>query len=364
MADSLSEEVPWHCKDNPNADFASCSTPQELSNEEIDARAIANQPGHPSHDHAHEENNKTRHKLPAVIGLIRDNVFSHRKRKYQDEDDVMICQCKPVWRGGDGCGPDCINRLLCIECVPGFCPCEDKCTNQVFSKKQFAQLEVVSGFLLHTISHEQSVISHEQSVISHEPHFDLFLPFEFQSKIETQKRAGQKGFGLFALDPIKTGQFIIEYVGEVLEEDEYLRRKEFYAETGTRHYYFMNVGNGETIDAYRMGNVGRFMNHSCEPNCETQKWLVHGELAIGFFAIKDIDMGEELTFDYNFERYDDKPMKCYCGSKGCRKTVGGGLQTEQLLSLLGEIEEEDASGDLPPLMVTDKEVDRSVQVRS
>ena len=89
-ADSLSEEVPWHCKDNPNADFASCSTPQELSNEEIDARAIANQPGHPAHDHAHEENNKTRHKLPAVIGLNRDKVFSPRKRKYKDEDLALI----------------------------------------------------------------------------------------------------------------------------------------------------------------------------------------------------------------------------------------------------------------------------------
>ena len=52
--------------------------------------------------------------------------------------------------------------------------------------------------------------------------------------------------------------------------------------------------------------MGRFINHSCEPNCETQKWLVQGELAIGLFAQKDILAGEELTFDYNFERYGDK----------------------------------------------------------
>ena len=36
---------------------------------------------------------------------------------HADEDDIMICQCKPIYRGGDGCGPDCINRMLCIECV-------------------------------------------------------------------------------------------------------------------------------------------------------------------------------------------------------------------------------------------------------
>ena len=49
-----------------------------------------------------------------------------------------------------------------------------------------------------------------------------------------QKRAGAKGFGLFAAEPIRAGQFIIEYVGEVLEEDEYLRRKDFYQEVGMR----------------------------------------------------------------------------------------------------------------------------------
>ncbi len=71
------------------------------------------------------------------------------------------------------------------------------------------------------------------------------------------------------------------------------------------------------------GGMGRFINHSCEPNCETQKWVVQGELAIGLFASTDVPAGSELTFDYNFERYGDKPMKCLCGSKGCRGMIGG-----------------------------------------
>lgn len=54
------------------------------------------------------------------------------------------------------------------------------------------------------------------------------------------------------------------------------------------------------------GAMGRFINHACNPNCETQKWVVHGELAIGLFALQDIEPGCELTFDYNFERYGDK----------------------------------------------------------
>lgn len=68
------------------------------------------------------------------------------------------------------------------------------------------------------------------------------------------------------------------------------------------------------------GALGRFINHSCDPNCETQKWVVRGELAIGLFALRDIAAGEELTFDYNFERYGDKararprPRSLHCCS--------------------------------------------------
>ena len=61
----------------------------------------------------------------------------------------------------------------------------------------------------------------------------------------------------------------------------------------------------QVVDACRKGNRARFINHSCEPNAETQKWMVKGELKIGFFATKDISAGTELQFDYNFERYGD-----------------------------------------------------------
>ena len=77
-----------------------------------------------------------------------------------------------------------------------------------------------------------------------------------------QRRAGPKGFGLFAEQDIKAGQFIIEYIGEVLEEDEYLRRKDFYHDVGQRHYYFMNIGNGEVIDACRKVRM-RACAHVC-----------------------------------------------------------------------------------------------------
>ncbi len=64
------------------------------------------------------EERARRRRIPAVWQQIRGNVLTHRRRKVQEEDDVMICNCKPVWRGGDGCGPECINRMLCVECDP------------------------------------------------------------------------------------------------------------------------------------------------------------------------------------------------------------------------------------------------------
>jgi len=111
----------------------------------------------------------------------------------------------------------------------------------------------------------------------------------------------------------------------------------------------MNVGNGEVIDACRKGGLGRFVNHSCAPNAETQKWVVRGELAIGMFATSDIKAGEEITFDYNFERYGDKPLRCLCGAPSCRGAVGGGgLDGYEFSS--GD-EGGDAGNDPEPIMV-------------
>ncbi|KAK2492988.1 hypothetical protein MC885_011470 [Smutsia gigantea] len=65
------------------------------------------------------------------------------------------------------------------------------------------------------------------------------------------------------------------------------------------------------------------MNHSCEPNCETQKWTVNGQLRVGFFTTKLVPSGSELTFDYQFQRYGKEAQKCFCGSANCRGYLGG-----------------------------------------
>ena len=70
------------------------------------------------------------------------------------------------------------------------------------------------------------------------------------------------------------------------------------------------------IDAGPKGNLARFMNHSCDPNCITQKWTVNGDTRVGLFALKDIPPGTELTFNYQviFEldtMFDDIPMHSF-----------------------------------------------------
>ena len=64
------------------------------------------------------------------------------------------------------------------------------------------------------------------------------------------------------------------------------------------------------------------MNHSCDPNCITQKWTVNGDTRVGLFAIKDIEPGTELTFNYQFETVGDNKKQCMCGAKNCSGLIG------------------------------------------
>ena len=139
------------CDDSPDPAFNSCSVPQELTNDEIDqevagtevspafifvklVRAVisrmplecANRVGRSRCDSfcpvQDEDESDKFHGLdqrrPVVWQLIKENIYTHRAPKVQDEDDIMLCQCKPPQDGGAGCGPDCLNRLLNMECVP------------------------------------------------------------------------------------------------------------------------------------------------------------------------------------------------------------------------------------------------------
>lgn len=89
------------------------------------------------------------------------------------------------------------------------------------------------------------------------------------------------------------------------------------------NYYFLSLEKGSVIDSGTRGSAARFVNHSCNPNCQMQKWYVGSVPRIGLFAARDIAAGEELLYDYNFVWFDGaEPQTCLCGSDNCRGIIG------------------------------------------
>lgn len=117
----------------------------------------------------------------------------------------------------------------------------------------------------------------------------------------------------------------MQYVGEVFYVDSELgkKRQEMYKHSTCT--YMMRTDNGEVIDPTFQGNIARFINHSCDPNCVTRKWTVFKETMVGIFARKDIQENEELTFDYQFDSFKTPFTKCYCGTLKCKGFLGLGM---------------------------------------
>lgn len=71
------------------------------------------------------------------------------------------------------------------------------------------------------------------------------------------------------------------------------------------------------IDASNYGNLARFINHCCDPNCTAESKYLKNNKHIFLYAKKEINPGDEITYDYNFESEDQK-IKCHCGAYNCK----------------------------------------------
>jgi SET domain-containing protein len=90
-----------------------------------------------------------------------------------------------------------------------------------------------------------------------------------------------------------------------------------------RHFYFLDCGNGLVIDGTKRGTPARYINHSCTPNCHVEVWDVEGHVRVGIFTSEDIPKGTELTYNYNFESFDERQQQfCFCGSAECCGMLG------------------------------------------
>jgi SET domain-containing protein len=140
-------------------------------------------------------------------------------------------------------------------------------------------------------------------------------------RIQT-RRSGVHGKGVFAVQDLAEGETLIEYVGEIINWKEALRRHP-HDPKDPNHTFYFHIDEEHVIDAKHGGNSSRWINHSCKPNCEADE----NEGRVFIKALRNIKSGEELFYDYGLiidAPYTKKLLAeypCWCGAKNCRGTL-------------------------------------------
>ncbi|KAK5773321.1 hypothetical protein PVK06_049627 [Gossypium arboreum] len=206
--------------------------------------------------------------VPPPYVHIKRNVYLVKKKRDDVVDDIGCTSCSST------CSEDCVCRVQCISCSKA-CRCPESCTNRPFSKEK--KIRIVKTELC--------------------------------------------GWGVEAAEPIKKGDFVIEYIGEVIDDAQCEKRLWDMKHKGVKNFYMCEIRKDFTIDATFKGNTSRFLNHSCDPNCVLEKWQVEGETRVGVFAARSIKVGEPLTYDYRFVQFGPE-VRCHCGASNCQGYLG------------------------------------------
>ncbi|XP_072913947.1 histone-lysine N-methyltransferase NSD3 isoform X1 [Hemitrygon akajei] len=224
------------------------------------------------------ENERNEKKPPAFKFIKANKPVGKVQVRIADLSEIPRCNCKPTDENPCGLDSECLNRILMYECHPSVCPAGEKCQNQCFTKRLYPETELV--------------------------------------------RTDVRGWGLRTKVDIKKGQFVTEYVGELIDEEECRNRIKHAHEANVTNFYLLTLTKDRIIDAGPKGNFSRFMNHSCNPNCETQKWTVMGDTRVGLFALCDVRADSELTFNYNLDCLGNGKTVCKCGAPNCSGYLG------------------------------------------
>lgn len=221
------------------------------------------------------------HSKPANYTHLHGLRYDPNKRPKKIPSTGEQCQCV------DSCGDHCFNRMTLVECsgegANSNCRLgAEKCDNRSLGKRQFVKCK--------------------------------------------PKRESGKGWGLVPMEDVPKGKLVQEYVGEVIDEAE---KEQRLVEWSKEHpndpnFYVMGLGSGWYVDAREFANMSRFINHSCDPNCQVTTINVKGYKRNGIFALRDIKAGEFLCYDYHFDTKQADKFLCRCGAKNCRGTMQGG----------------------------------------
>ncbi|KAF1344743.1 hypothetical protein BDV97DRAFT_303698, partial [Delphinella strobiligena] len=200
------------------------------------------------------------------------------------------CECRTE------CSDNCWNRAMGVECDNNNCNAGPDCSNRDFTE--------LSARMARANKYDKKS-----------------LTYLYNAGVEVIKTK-DRGFGVRACREFAPNEIITEYTGEIITQNEAYRRviEEY---TGKTDYYQMEFDQGMILDATR-GSLTRFVNHSCDPNCEMVKRTVGGQPRMALFAGENgIMTGEELTYDYNFDPYSTTNVqKCLCGASNCRQILG------------------------------------------
>jgi SET domain/PWWP domain/AWS domain len=212
--------------------------------------------------------------------------------------EIPVCSCTP--RPSGACSDcSCLNFMSRIICDPATCPAGEFCRNVSFHRRPKPALR---------------------------PFFT----------------ADGRGWGLRTVKPIARGDFVVEYVGEIIDKEECERRLKSVQKSSDAEYYMMEINSDHVLDAHFKGNLSRFINSSCAPNCATQKWIdaSTGQTRVGIFAIADIPGGAEVLYNYCFQDFGlaskkgKRAFTCRCGAPQCCMYEAGEYDRTQ--SVLGK----------------------------
>ncbi|KAG8140681.1 hypothetical protein E2320_003333 [Naja naja] len=138
-------------------------------------------------------------------------------------------------------------------------------------------------------------------------------------------------WGLFAMEPIAADEMVIEYVGQNIRQVSKQKQAELYkmvadmrekryAQQGIGSSYLFRVDHDTIIDATKCGNLARFINHCCTPNCYAKVITIESQKKIVIYSKQPISINEEITYDYKFPIEENK-IPCLCGTENCRGTL-------------------------------------------
>lgn len=215
-----------------------------------------------------------------------NRIVGDAKKIWSKESELApsLCICRPPANGDLGCDENCLNRLMHYECNENNCMLNGSgCSNRPFA--QLAARMKKGG------------------------------PYDIGVEVVG---TNNRGFGVRACRTFSPGEIIMEYTGEIITEEETERRMiEEYSKSD--NYYLMQFDRGLVIDGTK-GSMGRFVNHSCAPNCEVRMMRgADNKPHMGIFAGEEgVMAGEELTYDYNFDNFGSSKQKCHCGAASCR----------------------------------------------